>query len=164
MNIPGSLLPHKVEQGFISSFLPRPQQLQEEICPGRIGKVQKKNLSRPPLLHKKGAPAGIGRDGLAKAPAGQLSRPFSGLLLPEVHLSGLSGHSTGRSKAPKDSLPRSYRDPKSLLPRPCKSRSSIPVGERLREFTKEWMGITQAPFVLGTIQEHLLHFNQNPPW
>ena len=69
MSIPGPLLPHKVEQGLISSLLPRPPQPQEESGPVRIGKVQKKNLPRLPLSHKNGIPAGIGRDDPAKAPA-----------------------------------------------------------------------------------------------
>ena len=80
MSIPGPLFPHKVEQGLVSSLLPRPPPQQEESGPVRIGKVQNKNYSRPPLTCKKGIPASIGRDSLAKVPAGWLTRPFSGLL------------------------------------------------------------------------------------
>ena len=79
MSIPGPLLPHTVEQGLVSSLLPRPLHMLEEGDPVRIGKVHKKNLLRPTLLHKKCAPVGIGRDGLAKSPAGWLTRPFSGV-------------------------------------------------------------------------------------
>ena len=52
MSIPGLLLPHKVEQGLVSILLPRPPQPHEESGPVRIDKVQKKNLPKPPLLHK----------------------------------------------------------------------------------------------------------------
>ena len=66
--IPGPLLPCRVEKGgFILSLLPRPSQPQEESGPVRKEKVQKKNLPRPPLPHKKGIPASISMDGLAKA-------------------------------------------------------------------------------------------------
>ena len=77
-------------------------------------------------------------------------------------LSGLAACSASRLKLSKDGLPRPYWDPKTLLPRPCVSRSSIPIGGRLREFAHKWMGITQDPFVLGTIQGYLLQFNQKP--
>ena len=76
---------------------------------------------------------------------------------------GLAGHSGGRQKLLEDSLPRPYWDQKSLFQRQCKNKSSFPIGERLREFANKWMGITHDSFMLGTIQGHLLQFNQKPP-
>ena len=128
MSIPGPSLGHSMEQGLVSHLLPRPPQLQEESVPVRIEKVPKKNLPRPPLLHKKGIPTHIGMDSPAKVPATQLTRPFSGPLQLEAHLSGLRGHSAGRVKLPEDGLPRPYWDPKALLPKPCESSSLILVG------------------------------------
>ena len=77
MGIPGQLLPHRVEQGLVSSLLPRPTLLQEESGPVRREKVQKKNLLRSPLLHKNGILASIGMDDPAKVSASQLTGPFS---------------------------------------------------------------------------------------
>ena len=143
MCIPGPSVPCRVEQGMVLSLLPRLPQPQEESGPVRIDQeVQRKNLSRPPLMHKKGIPVCIGTDGPVKTPATQLPRPFSGPPLPEMHLLGMTGHSAGRLKLPEDGIQRPCQDPKALLARPCKSQSSIPMGGRLREFVKEWMGIT----------------------
>ena len=113
------------EARLISSLLSQAPQLQEESDPVRIGKVQKKNLPRPPLLHKKGAPADIGRDRTALVLAGQLTGPFSWPLQLEAQLSGLSGYSATRLKLPKDDL----------------------------NHAKLQMGITQDPFLLGTMQQ-----------
>ena len=75
---------------------------------------------------------------------------------------GLTGHSVSRQKPPEDGHPIPYRDPKSLLPRPCESRSSIPMGGRLRKFADECIGIIHDPFMFSTIQWHLLQFNHKP--
>ena len=123
----------------------------------------KEKLSKTTTLHKKGIPASIGMDDLAKVPYTQLPRPFSEPLQLESHRLGLTGFSVSRLKPPEDSLPRPYWDPEALPPRPCKSRSLISIGGRMREFAKEWICITQDPFMLGTIQGHLLKFNQKPP-
>ena len=54
MNIPGPSLPCRVEWGIVWSSLPRPPWLQEETGPvGTDQEMQKKNLPRPPFLHKK---------------------------------------------------------------------------------------------------------------
>ena len=106
MGIPGPLLPHRVEQGLVSSLLPRPPRPQEERCHVRIEKVQK-NTSKTTTFTQKGVPASIGMDGLAKAPPTQLTGPFSGLLKLEVHLLG-TGHSASRLKLPEGGLPRPH--------------------------------------------------------
>ena len=38
-----------------------------------------------------------------------------------------------------------------------------PVGGRLANFTQEWSAITNDPFVLGTVQGHLIQFQRKPP-
>ena len=43
------------------------------------------------------------------------------------------------------------------------NRSLFPMGAKLREIADELIGITQDPFMLGTIQGHLLQFNHKPP-
>ena len=145
-------------------LLPRPPQLQEETGPVRTDKeVQKKNFQRPPIPHKKNAHASIGTDGLLEVPIMWLPRPFSRPPQLEVALFGLAGYSASRLKLPADGLPRPYWDPTGLLPRPCKSRSLIPMGGRLGSFPNEWMGITYNPFMLGTIQGYLLQFNNKSP-
>ena len=163
MSIPGPLLPCRVEQGLVSSLLPRPQQLQEESGPVRIGKGANEKPSKTTASAQKGIPAGIGRDGLAKAPAGQLTRLFSGLLQAGGTSLGTVRLLCWQAKTAKRWPSKTIPGPKALLPRPCEGKSSVPVGGRIREFAKEWMDITQDPFVLGTIQGHLLQFNQKPP-
>ena len=145
------------------SLIPRPPQLQEESGPVRIDQeVQKKNLPRPPLPHKKDIPVSIGTCSPAKLPVIELPKPFSRTPQPEVHLLGLTDHSARRLK-PEDDLPRPCLDPKSPASKTMQSRGSIPVGGKLREFAKEWMGTSQDPFMFGIIQEHFLQFNQKPP-
>ena len=164
MTIPEPLLPCRVEQCMVLSPLPRPPQLQEETGPARTDlEVQKKNLPRPPLPHKKNVPATIGMDGSSETPVMWLPRPFSRPPQLEADLLGLTCYSADRLKLQEDGLPRPYWDQKALLPRPCESRSSIPMEGRLREFANEQMGITQDSFMLGTIQGHLLQFNQKLP-
>ena len=85
----------------------RPPQLQEESGPMRIDQeVQMKTLQQPPILHKKNIPASIGTDGPPKVPVTWMPRPFSWPLQPEVHLTGLTGHSAGRLKLPEDGCPK----------------------------------------------------------
>ena len=68
-----------------------------------------------------------------------------------------------QAEAPKKLPSRpSNQEQMNLLPRPFASRSSLPMEGRLREVLGEWMGVTQDPFMLGTIQGHLLWFNQKP--
>ena len=170
MSILGPPLPHNVEWGAIRgwrtelSVFPRPPHQQEETGPVRKDlKVQRKNLPRLFLPIKRNVPAAIGMNGSPKVPLTWLLRPLDGSPQTEVGLAGLTGHFSSRLKPPEDSLPRPYQDSKALLPRPCESRSSVPMVVRLREFAHKWMGITQDPFVLGTIQGHLLQFSQKPP-
>ena len=59
-----------------------------------------------------------------------------------MHLSGLSGCSTGRLKAPKDGLQRSYLDPKALLLRPCKICSG---GKKTEGVCKRMDGYIPGP-------------------
>ena len=92
-----------------------------------------------------------------------VAKTISRLPKPEVNLLVLTDHYASRLKLPEDSLPRPYWDPKALLARPCERRSSISMGGRLREFVTDWGGITQEPFMLGTIKGHLLQFSQKPP-
>ena len=76
----------------------------------------------------------------------------------------LTGRSIGRQKPPRDGLLRPlYWDTRALLSRPGVSRSMIPVGEQLKEFIDEWVHITQDPFMLGTVQGHLLQFSYKHP-
>ena len=77
-------------------------------------------------------------------------------------LSGPKGYSVGKQRPPDDSLPRLYWDLKTLLPRSGESRSLIPM-VIMRQFADKWMGITQDPSMLGTIQRHLLQFNKKSP-
>ena len=102
-------------------------------------------------------------NGSHEVPFMWLPRSFSRPLWLEADLQELTGHSASELKPPEDSLSRPYWDPKVLLLKPCKSRSSIPMGGRLREFTNGWMDIPQDPFALNTIQGHLLLFNQKSP-
>ena len=124
--------------------------------------VQKKNLADHHFHSKKNIPASIGMDSLPKVPITQLPISFSRPPQLEAHLSGSSGYSDERLKLPEHGIPRPYWDPKVLLPRKCESRSLILMGGRLREFAKEWMGITHNPIMFDTIQGHLLQFNQKP--
>ena len=66
-----------------------------------------------------------------------------------MHLLGLTGYSEGRLKPPEDGLPIPYWDPEGL-PKPCKSRSSILVRERLEGCEKS-----------GGYNPEPLHFGHN---
>ena len=102
-------------------------------------------------------------DVLSKVPLTLLPRPLDGPPWLELGLSGQTGCFAGWLKPPEDSLPRPYQDPYAMLPIQCGSRSLITMGGRLREISDEWMGITQNPFLLGTIEGNLLQLNQKPP-
>ena len=123
MSIPGALLPHIVEQGLVSSLLPRSPQLQELSGPVRIEKVQQKNLPRPPLPHKKGVKG----------------RHLSGICQPRGQLPGWQDHFLGFSdqrcilrtpnpcsaktmlKLPEAGNSRPYQDPKPCFQGVCES-------------------------------------------
>ena len=64
---------------MLLSLLPRPPKLQEESGPVRIyQEVQKKNLPRPTLPHKKDILTSIDMDNPPEATVTWLPRPFSG--------------------------------------------------------------------------------------
>ena len=93
----------------------------------------------------------------------QLPRPFSRPPQLEMDLSEVIGHYVSRLEPPEDGLPRPHQNPNVLLPIPCKSRSSIPMAGETEEVCK-WMDwYNPRPFMLASIQGHLLHFNQKPP-
>ena len=70
--------------------------------------------------------------------SGWPSRPLGRPPVLEAGLSGLTGCSIGRQKLLNEGCPRlSYWGPKSLLPRPFRSHSLIPMGERLKKFVDE---------------------------
>ena len=117
--------------------LPRPPHPLEEA--GLVRKdqeVQKKTLSISPLPCEGNVPACVGMESSPKTLltgktqlCGRLPRPLDGPPLLEEGFRGLTDCSISRMNPPKDGLPRpSYQAPKSLLPRPCRSKSSIPVG------------------------------------
>ena len=148
MSLPRS--PGSTQSGGISKAdeeveidnLPRPPHPLEENDPVRTGQeVLKKNLQRLPLPYEGNIPASMAMDGLPKMLftgetqlAGQLSRPLEGPLLSGAGLLGLTGCSISRQKLLNHGLSRPLHwDPKIQLPRPCRSKSSIPMGGRLRE-------------------------------
>ena len=131
-------------------------------CTGQ--EVQKKNLPRPPHSYEGNIPANMDAAGSPVVLLTQLPWPLYGSPQSEMDLLGLTNYSVGRQKLPKDGLPRpSYRDPKCLLPRPCKTKTSFSMEGRLKKFADKLMGIIQDPFMLDTIQGHLLQFNQKLP-
>ena len=153
------------------SFL-RPPYLWEEV--GLVGtgqKAQRHNLLRPSLPHKQDASTTIHTDGSLVASltgetwlSGWLSSSPDEGLPSKVGSFGLTDWPIEKQKVLKDGLPRPwYQDTRTLLSRPCRSRSMVPVGGTLKKIVQKWVGITQDPFWLGTVQEHLLQFNWKAP-
>ena len=97
-------------------------------------------------------------DGLLSAPlsgvtqlSGWLPRPLDRLPPSEVGPSGLTGCSLSWKNTKRWPSKSIYQDTKMLLSRQCGSRSTVPVGERLKKLIDEWVSITQEPFMLGTL-------------
>ena len=122
--------------------------------------VHMKNLPKPPFQDEGSIPTNMCTHSLCMAsftwrtqPGGWLPRPLDRYFQLDAGLSGLTGCSIGRQRPQKESLPRpSYWDPRNLLPRPYKSRSSFPRGERLREFPDKWMGIIRPLHVGHSVE------------
>ena len=57
-----------------------------------------------------------------------------------------------QTETAKGQPPGPYWEPNALIPRPRESRSLIPMGGKLRELAKEWVGRTWDPFLLVTIK------------
>ena len=90
-------------------------------------KVQKINLPRPPLPCEKNVPASVGTDGSPKAATYMAAKTIRWVSLARCGSLRANRQLCWQAEATRRWPSKTISGSKSLLPRPCKSGSSIPM-------------------------------------